>query len=149
MLEPIQQRRSIRSYSDTPVPANLIDELLSFASDFSAGPFGNQVHFHVVDVHGFDTKSIKNLGTYASTKYALNAISLTARKELEPDKIIVSVFHPRMTATNFGKNAVGIRMFEARASSAPRHDMPIDSAEAVAAKILQQIESEEAEAMMG
>ena len=91
---------------------------------------------------------IPNLGSYASTKYALNALSLTARKELEPDKIIVSVFHPRMTATNFGKNAVGTRLFEDRASSTTRHDMPIDSPEAVAAKILLQIESEDAEAMM-
>ena len=91
---------------------------------------------------------IPNLGSYASTKYALNALSLTARKELEKDKIVVSVFHPRMTATNFGKNATGARMFEDRSSSSFRSDMPIDSAEAVAAKILTQIGSEEAESMM-
>ena len=91
---------------------------------------------------------IPNLGSYASTKYALNALSLTARKELEKDKIVVSVFHPRMTATNFGKNATGARMFEDRSSSNFRSDMPIDPAEAVAAKILDQIGSEEAESTM-
>jgi len=48
-----------------------------------------------------------SLGAYASTKYALNALSLTARAELESDHIIVSVFHPKMTATDFGKNARG------------------------------------------
>src|SRR5581483_3467237 len=47
-----------------------------------------------------------NLGAYASTKYALNAISLTAREELKKDGIIVSVMHPKMTATDFGKNAI-------------------------------------------
>jgi NADP-dependent 3-hydroxy acid dehydrogenase YdfG len=48
-----------------------------------------------------------HLGAYASTKYALNALSLTARQELAPDHIVVSVFHPKMTSTDFGKNALG------------------------------------------
>src|SRR5580698_6484704 len=47
------------------------------------------------------------LAAYASTKYALNAISLTARAELEKDGIVVSVFHPKMTATEFGANVRG------------------------------------------
>jgi short-subunit dehydrogenase len=47
------------------------------------------------------------LAAYASTKYALNALSLTAREELAKDNIIVSVFHPKMTATDFGHNARG------------------------------------------
>ena len=47
------------------------------------------------------------LAAYASTKYALNALSLTARQELAKDSIIVSVFHPKMTATDFGQNALG------------------------------------------
>ena len=47
------------------------------------------------------------LAAYASTKYALNALSLTARQELAKDNIIVSVFHPKMTATDFGQNARG------------------------------------------
>jgi short-subunit dehydrogenase len=91
---------------------------------------------------------IPNLGSYASTKYALNALSLTARAELAKDKIIVSVFHPRMTATNFGKNSVGVQMFTDRASAPARSEMPVDSADAVAEKILKQIGSEEPEAMM-
>ncbi len=37
------------------------------------------------------------LGAYASTKYALNGLSFTARAELAKDGIVVSVFHPRMT----------------------------------------------------
>jgi len=94
------------------------------------------------------------LGAYASTKYALNAISLTARQELEKDNIVVSVMHPKMTATNFGLNAINA-VKDARASGqAPsaavsgRPEMQIDSAEDVAAKILEQIKSEEAETMM-
>lgn len=91
---------------------------------------------------------IPNLGSYASTKYALNALSLTARAELAKDKIVVSVFHPRMTGTNFGKNSIGVRMFEDRASAPARNELPIDTPEAVAEKIVKQIGSEEPEAMM-
>ena len=81
------------------------------------------------------------LGAYASTKYALNAISLTARAELEKDSIVVGVFLPRMTATNFGKNSAGAG---ANWTPRPRPDgapMPIDTAEQVAEKIADQIQS--------
>jgi short-subunit dehydrogenase len=85
-----------------------------------------------------------SLGAYASTKYALNALSLTARTELSGDGIIVSVFHPRMTATDFGANALGEKSAPFRAGAG----MPVDSAEEVATKIADQIESEAPEAMM-
>ncbi len=84
------------------------------------------------------------LAAYASTKYALNAISLTAREELVKDHIVVSVFHPKMTATDFGKNSLG----EKYSSFAGRPGMQVDTPEAVALAIAQQIESEEAEIMM-
>jgi short-subunit dehydrogenase len=44
------------------------------------------------------------LGAYASTKYALNCLTLTARAELEHDNIIVNLMLPGLTATDFGKN---------------------------------------------
>lgn len=84
------------------------------------------------------------LAAYSSTKYALNALSLIARQELESDHIVVSVFHPKMTATDFGKNSAG----EKYNSSAGRPGMSVDTAEEVAARIVEQIESEEAEANM-
>src|SRR6202012_4813387 len=46
------------------------------------------------------------LAAYASTKYALNALTLTARAELASDNISVGVFLPKMTATDFGANAL-------------------------------------------
>jgi short-subunit dehydrogenase len=84
------------------------------------------------------------LAAYASTKYALNAISLTAREELKKDGIIVSVFHPKMTATDFGENSRGAKYV----SAAGRPGMQVDTAEAVADAIVEQIGSEEAEANM-
>lgn len=86
------------------------------------------------------------LGAYASTKYALNALSLTARTELKKDNIVVSVMHPKMTATNFGKNAFGDH-----ADFANRPDvakMEVDTAEQVADKTIELIKSEDAEAEM-
>ncbi len=91
-----------------------------------------------------------NLSAYASTKYALNALSLTSREELKKDNIIVSVFHPKMTATSFGKNSVDATP-EAAAAYAERaraRGMEVDTAEQVADKVLEQIESEAAEAEM-
>jgi short-subunit dehydrogenase len=84
------------------------------------------------------------LAAYSATKYALNALSLTARQELANDNITVSVFHPKMTATEFGQNARG----ETYSSHAGRPGMTVDTAEAVAAKIVEQIESGAAEAQM-
>jgi short-subunit dehydrogenase len=82
------------------------------------------------------------LAAYASTKYALNALSLTAREELKGDGIVVSVFHPKMTATDFGKNSIG----EKYDSHAGRPGMTVDTPEQVAEAILAQLESEDAEA---
>jgi short-subunit dehydrogenase len=91
-----------------------------------------------------------NLSAYASTKYALNAISLTARAELEKDHIVVSVFHPKMTATSFGKNSVNARpeAASAYADQARARGLEVDTPEQVADKVLEQIKSEEPEASM-
>lgn len=86
---------------------------------------------------------VPDLAAYSSTKYALNSLSLTAREELKADNIIVSVFLPKMTATDFGKNVRG----EAYDSSAGRPGMYVDTAEDVANAIIEQLESEEAESM--
>ncbi len=89
------------------------------------------------------------LGAYASTKYALNALSLTARAELADEKIVVSVMHPRMTATRFGENALGESPSWDSDTFKGRPRPEVDSPEDVAARTLELIESEEGEAMMG
>jgi NAD(P)-dependent dehydrogenase (short-subunit alcohol dehydrogenase family) len=94
---------------------------------------------------------IPGLAAYASTKYALNAITLTARVELAKDNIRVSVMYPRLTATDFGHNAITNR--ERTAGGGPagprRPGMPTpDPVEAVAAKILEAVQTEVAEQFM-
>jgi short-subunit dehydrogenase len=88
------------------------------------------------------------LAAYASTKYALNALSLTARKELEKDNIIVNVMHPKMTSTDFGKNAIGSRPNFGTNRPASIAGMEVDTPDQVAEKILELIHSGEAEAEM-
>lgn len=73
------------------------------------------------------------LGGYASTKYALNCISLTAREELAKDNIIVSVVHPKLTLTNFQKNSIDYD--KDKLSWLGRPGMEADTPDKVAGKI--------------
>lgn len=50
------------------------------------------------------TKAIPFVGGYASTKSALNTLSLTARAELARDNIAVSIVKPGIVDTAFGQN---------------------------------------------
>ena len=89
------------------------------------------------------------IGAYASTKYALNGLSLTARNELAADNIRVVLFHPGQTATDLGKN--GIFDESLGKDWHPGGDQPMptpDTPEAVARKILEAAITEPAEMEM-
>ena len=86
---------------------------------------------------------------YASTKYALNALSLTARAELAADHIIVSVVYPGLVETDFGKNAIKFGEDTRGMESRRREHLPEpDSPEYVASRILFALESGQAEVFM-
>jgi short-subunit dehydrogenase len=51
--------------------------------------------------------TVPQYSVYSSSKRALLGFSLTARAELEQDRIVVSEIYPFITATNFGKNRMG------------------------------------------
>jgi len=85
---------------------------------------------------------LPGLSAYSSTKYALNAISLIARQELEKDNIIVNLVEPKMTATNFAKNSIGVRP---NWNTSGRTIPNIDPPEKVAMTVEKIILSEEAE----
>jgi len=93
--------------------------------------------------------AIPGIGAYASTKYALNGLSLTARNELAADNIRVLLFYPGQTATDFGKNALrdpNGGMSGPQLGSGPRPQP--DSADDVARKILEAAITEAAEMAM-
>lgn len=92
--------------------------------------------------------AIPGIGTYASTKYALNGLSLTARNELAADNIRVVLFLPGQTATEFGRNAL---REESMNNWRPGGGQPMpqpDTAEEVARQILEAAINEPAEAGM-
>ncbi|MGD0495494.1 MAG: SDR family NAD(P)-dependent oxidoreductase [Candidatus Bathyarchaeia archaeon] len=83
-------------------------------------------------------------GAYSALKRALANISLTAREELKKDNIVVSVVYPYMTLTNFEKNTIKDAVPEGGEQDGGP-PFPADTAEYVAQKILEGIESGEAE----
>jgi short-subunit dehydrogenase len=82
---------------------------------------------------------VPGVGAYASTKYMLNGLTLTAREELARDNIRVSLVFPGRTATRFQLNSM-------RAHADPQQREPQgDSPEMAAEAILRAIRTEEAE----
>ena len=51
--------------------------------------------------------AVPQYSVYSASKRALLGFSLTARAELEKDRIVVSEIYPFITATNFGHNRMG------------------------------------------
>jgi short-subunit dehydrogenase len=86
---------------------------------------------------------LPNMSAYSSLKRALADISLTAREELKKDNITVSVMYPFMTLTDFEKNTIKDSVPEEE-DQGPSQYSP-DTAEYAAQKILEGIESGEAE----
>ena len=85
--------------------------------------------------------TIPQYSVYSSSKRALLGFSLTARAELENDRIVVSEIYPFITATNFGKNRMG-----SPANGGPSADYADgDKPEFVAGLVLQAIEEGQAQ----
>lgn len=91
---------------------------------------------------GLTTRITPTVGPYASTKYALNAITLTARLELEKDNIKAGLVIPGITATDFFKNTIRLT---APGNVLHPNYMTGDPPEHVAEKILEAVRTEAAE----
>lgn len=81
------------------------------------------------------------IGFYASTKYALNAITLIGRQELAADNISLGLVYPGVTATSFYDNLAEGR----QPTTVPAGATLVESAESVAEKILEAVETQAAE----
>jgi short-subunit dehydrogenase len=85
--------------------------------------------------------AVPQYSVYSASKRALLGFSLTARAELENDRIVVSEIYPFVTATNFGKNRMG-----SPAGGGPSANYADgDSPEYVAGLVLQAIEEGQAQ----
>ena len=85
--------------------------------------------------------TVPQYSVYSSSKRAMPGFSLTARVELEKDRIAVSEIYPFITATNFGRNRMGNPAGGGPSSSYADGDKP----EFVAGLVLQAIEEGEAQ----
>jgi len=92
---------------------------------------------------------LPGMSIYSSLKRALAHISLTAREELKEYKISVSVMYPYITTTDFEENTIKSVMTteEGEQEEGEYEGAPFepDTAEYVARKIVEGIESGEAE----
>jgi short-subunit dehydrogenase len=89
--------------------------------------------------------TLPNMSPYSSLKGALAMISLTAREELKKDGIVVSVVYPYVTLTDFEKNTIKDPSLLAQREEEGELPHPPDSAEHMAQKILEAIQTGEAE----
>jgi short-subunit dehydrogenase len=87
-------------------------------------------------------------GGYAATKAALNMLSAVARAELAVDGIVVSTVYPFITATDFHDNLRAGRFADRPAGGTRRPGMEPQSAEYVAEKILELVESGDEEMVL-
>jgi short-subunit dehydrogenase len=88
--------------------------------------------------------TLPNNAPYASVKRGLAVVSLTAREELKAAGIVVGVAYPYITLTNFERNTIrDVPVPEEELE--PRGPFPPDRAEYAAQKIVEGIESGEAE----
>jgi short-subunit dehydrogenase len=88
--------------------------------------------------------NLPNNSPYASIKRALSVVTLTAREELKKDNIIVSVAYPYITLTNFERNTIR-EVPVSESELEPHGPFPPDTAEYAAKKLVEGIESGEAE----
>ena len=88
---------------------------------------------------------LPNMGGYSALKHALADISLTAREELKKDNIVVSVVYPYMTLTEFEKNTIKDPSLPDQEEQEDTERPPLDTAEYVAQKILEGVETGEPE----
>ena len=85
--------------------------------------------------------TVPQYSVYSSSKRPLLGFSLTARAELEKDRIEVSEIYPFITATNFGKNRMGNPAGGGPSSNYADGDKP----EFADGLVLQAIEEEQAQ----
>lgn len=95
---------------------------------------------------GLALMTIPGMSPYSAAKRALVGLSLTAREELRDDGIVVSIVYPYSTLTDFEANTI-----KAGEEEEPEQDgdgrFPPDTADYVAQKILEAIETGEAEVL--
>lgn len=76
--ETIQERISVRSYSDRPLEENILQKIEEDMESLGSGPFGTTPRFKILDLEPLGKKEMKRFGTYGFIKgarlYILGAV---------------------------------------------------------------------------
>jgi len=64
MIEAINRRVSVRSYTDRPIEQDKKQEMINLLKSTNEGPFRNKVSFTLIDFSELDKNEIRSLGTY-------------------------------------------------------------------------------------
>ncbi len=98
----IRRRKSIRTYSDTPIEENKKEILDKFISENIAGPFGTKSRFIFITATTQDKDALKGLITYGMIKNPTGFIigTVLLKTRTRPETII---FHEiRLAAHRYG-----------------------------------------------
>ena len=74
ILDIIQKRHSVRSYSDREIEKNKIIELQQYFNSNRKGPFGSSVRFQLVNASSYNEDELKKFGTYGMIRGARSYI---------------------------------------------------------------------------
>ncbi len=70
VFKTIQQRISIRSYSERPLDTTLLDDLENYIENIDSGPFGTKPRLSFFNLEPLEKKELRGLGTYGFIKGA-------------------------------------------------------------------------------
>ena len=109
MIEAINKRVSVRSYSDRPLSKESKQKITDLLQAPNEGPFGNHVRFALIDFLEISNSELKSLGTYGlisgAKSFIVSAIK-DCRGETGDGKAFVDVGYCFekiiLTATNMG-----------------------------------------------
>ncbi|MFX0099638.1 MAG: nitroreductase family protein [Candidatus Hodarchaeota archaeon] len=80
VVELIEYRTSIRTYSKEQIEEKLVEKFTSFLESPQDSPFGGECNFHVINLPELDPNEAKKLGTYGTIKGTQNFIVVTAKR---------------------------------------------------------------------
>ncbi len=109
MIEAINKRVSVRSYTDEPIEQEKKQKIMDVLQSPNKGPFGHQVRFALIDFSELDKNEARSLGTYGFASGAKSFIVSAIKDGLEgiPNgRAFVDLGHcfekVILTATNLG-----------------------------------------------
>jgi nitroreductase len=86
-FEDVRNRKSVRTFEDKVIPAEIKEKLISFIKENNNGPFGNKIRFELIDLTGAGAEELKQLASYGNIRgpkyFMAGAVKKTAEAVLD------------------------------------------------------------------